>query len=49
MALQNAHANSILRHAIVVGEGSSRLSVLSRGPPLSLFDMFLATRGGSST
>ncbi len=36
---------SILRSVIVVGEGSSTLGVLSRGPPLSLFDMLLATRG----
>ncbi len=29
----------ILRWAIVVGEGSSRLNILSRSPPLSLFDI----------
>jgi hypothetical protein len=34
-----------LQHAIVIGEGSSRLSVLSRVLPLSLFDMLLATKG----
>jgi len=49
MALQHAHAIFILRHAIAVGEDSFRLGDLSRGPPLSLFDMFLATGGGSRT
>ncbi len=29
-----------------MNEGSSRLGVLSRGPPFSLFDMLTATRGG---
>jgi len=38
-----------LRHAIAVGEGFSRLGVLSRGRPLSLFDMFFATGKGSGT
>jgi hypothetical protein len=38
---------SILKHAIVViGESFSRLSVLSGGPPISLFDMLLATKRG---
>jgi len=56
MALQ---AFSILRRAVAVGEGFSRLGVLSGGlslslfdmlgPPLSLFDMLLVTRGGSGT
>jgi hypothetical protein len=35
-----------LKRAVVVGEGSSRLGLFSRGPPLSLFDMFLATGRG---
>jgi hypothetical protein len=43
MALQHAQLVSILKHAIVVGEGSFRLNLLSRGPPFSLFDMLLAT------
>jgi hypothetical protein len=46
------HAVSILRCAVAVGEGFSRLSILSRGPggpPLSLFDMLLATGGGPGT
>ncbi len=34
----------ILKHAIVIVEGSSRLGVLSRGPPLLLLDMLLMTR-----
>ncbi len=37
---------SILRHAVAVGEGLSRLGLLAGGPPLSLFDMLLATTGG---
>jgi len=51
VVLQHAHAISILRHARVVGEGSSKLAVLSGGPPLSLFHMFLlwfSLLGGSS-
>jgi len=46
VAIQHAEAVSILRSAVVVGEGSSRLDLLSEGPPLSLFDMLLATGGG---
>jgi hypothetical protein len=30
-----------LKHVITVGEGSSKLGVLSRGLPPSLFDIFL--------
>jgi hypothetical protein len=37
---------SILRCAVAVGEGFSRLGLVSGGPPLSLFDMLLATTGG---
>ncbi len=37
-----------MRHAVAVGEGSSKLSVLSRGPFLIfLFDMLLVTGRGS--
>jgi len=43
------HAVSILEHVVVIGEGSSRLGVLSRGLPLSLFEMLLATSGGLGT
>ncbi len=45
VALQHAEVTSILRCVIVVGEGSSRLDVLSD----SLFDMLLATGGGLGT
>jgi hypothetical protein len=37
---------SILRWVVAIGEGFSRLSVLSRSPPLSLFDMLLANGEG---
>jgi len=49
VALEHAHVISILRRVVTVGEGSSRLGILSTGPPLSLFDMLLVTRGGSGT
>jgi hypothetical protein len=49
VVLQYAHAIFILKHVIVVGEGFCKLGVFLRGPPLSLFDMFLATGGGSRT
>jgi hypothetical protein len=49
MALQCAYVISILRCVVIVGEGSSRLSILLRGPPFSLFDMFFVARGGSRT
>ncbi len=35
----------ILKHAIAVGEGFSKLGILSKGPPLSLFDMLIARKG----
>jgi hypothetical protein len=47
VALQCAHAISILRHDVAIGEGSSRLGILSKGPALSLFAMLLAIGGGS--
>ncbi len=34
-----------MRRVVAVGEGLSRLGILSGGPPLSLFDMLLATEG----
>jgi hypothetical protein len=40
------HVISILRCVVAMGEGFSRLSVFSRGPLLSLFDMLLTTRRG---
>ncbi len=47
MALQQAHATSISRQVVIVGEGSSKLGVLFNAPSLSFFDMLLV-RGGSS-
>jgi hypothetical protein len=44
-----AYAVSILRCAVAIGEGSSRLGLLSGDPLLSLFDMLLARGGGSGT
>jgi hypothetical protein len=38
--LQHAHVISILRHVVIGGEGFFRLDILSRGLPLSLFDIF---------
>ncbi len=49
MALQRVQVVFILKHDVVVSEGSSKLCVLSRGPPLSLFNMLFMTRGGSRT
>jgi len=43
MVLQCAHAVSILKCVVAIGEGSSRLGILSGGPPLSLLDMLLGT------
>jgi len=45
VALQHVEAVSILRHAIVVGEGSSTLDLLSEDPPLSSFNTLLGTGG----
>jgi hypothetical protein len=49
VVLQYARAIFILKHVIIVGEGSCKLGIFLKGPPLSLFDMFLATGGGSRT
>jgi len=46
VAVQHAQVVSSLKRAVVVGEGSSRLGLLSRGPPFSLFDTFFATGRG---
>ncbi len=43
---QRAQAVSILRLAVEVSEGSSRLVILSGGPSLSLFDMLVSTGRG---
>jgi hypothetical protein len=42
MVLRHAHVVFILRCVVTIGEGFSRLGILSRSPPLSLFDMLLA-------
>jgi hypothetical protein len=49
MAFQQMQAISILRHAVAISEGSSMLGLLSRSPPLSLFDMLLAIGRGLGT
>jgi hypothetical protein len=49
VVLQHAQVVSILKHAGAIGEGSSKLGILSGGPPLSLFDMLLATKVGLGT
>jgi hypothetical protein len=38
--LQRVHATSLLKHAIAIGEGSSKLGILAKGPPFSLFISF---------
>jgi hypothetical protein len=43
VTLQCAHVVSILICVVAIVEGSSRLGIISGGPPLSLFDMLLAT------
>jgi hypothetical protein len=47
MVLQ--HAIFILKCVVAVGEGSSKLCVLSGSPPFSLLDIFFATRKGWRT
>ncbi len=49
MTLQHAKAISILKCASAIGEGYSKLGVLSGGPPLSLFDMLLVIKRGLGT
>ncbi len=46
MALQRAKVISILKCAIAIGEGYSKLGVLSGVPPLCLSDMLLVIEGG---
>ncbi len=47
MVLHHAQIVFILKCVVVGGEGSSRLGVLLKGFPFSLFDMLLTTKGGS--
>jgi hypothetical protein len=47
--LQRVKAVSILKCVVEGGEGSSKLGILSGGPPFSLFDMLLMTREVSGT
>jgi hypothetical protein len=49
MTLQCAQAIFILKRAITIDESFSKLCLLSGGPPISLFDMILATEEGSGT
>jgi hypothetical protein len=49
MVLRQVQRISILRWAVVIGEVSFRLGILSEGPPVSLFDMLLAIGGGLRT
>ncbi len=49
MALQIAHAASISRWVVIVGEGSSRLGASLGLTPLSLVDMLHVTGGGFDT
>ncbi len=47
VALQGAQTTFILECVVIIGEGSSRLGILSSVPPLSLFNMIFAIgRGG---
>jgi hypothetical protein len=39
----------ILKCAIIICEGSSKVNVLSKGPSLFLFDVFFTTKGGLGT
>jgi hypothetical protein len=48
--LQHVYVISILKHVVAIGEGLSKLNMIfSKGPFISLFDMLLATGGGSRT
>jgi hypothetical protein len=48
VTLQSAHVIFILKHVAISG-GSSKLGILSRVPPLSLFDMIIETRKDMGT
>jgi len=45
MVLQQTKTTSILKHVVIVGDNSSRLSVLKFVPPISLPDMLLVDGG----
>jgi hypothetical protein len=47
--LQKTHATSILRHIIIIGEGSSKLTIFLGFASLFLFYMLLAIGGGFGT
>jgi hypothetical protein len=49
MALPRMHAISILKHIFVVGEGFSKLPMLSHFPSLSFFDMLHVSSEGFGT
>jgi len=49
MVLHHAQIMFILKCVVVGGEGSSRLGILLKGLPFSLFDMLFATKGGWGT
>jgi hypothetical protein len=49
VTLQCAHVVFILKHVVAISESSSKLGILSRVPPLSLFDMLIKTRRDSGT
>ncbi len=49
MALQKAQAAYISKRVVIVGEGYSRLGVLTSLPPLFLVNMLHATSGGFYT
>jgi hypothetical protein len=42
------HVASILKHVVIIDEGYFKLNVFSSVFPLSLFDVFVATRGLST-
>lgn len=48
MALQQMQVASILKRVVTIGEGFSRLNVFSSVLPLSLSNVFLATKGLST-
>jgi hypothetical protein len=46
VALQKAHAVSILKQVVITRESSSRLGILLSLPSLSLVDLLRVTSGG---
>lgn len=49
VALQRMHTTSILKHIFVVGEGFSKLPMLSHFLSFSFFDMFHVSSEGFGT